>query len=320
MEKIVFFADGIKIQIKLGDITEEDVDAIVNAANNRLIMGGGVAGAIRKKGGSAIQDEALQKGPIEIGGAIVTGAGNLRCRWIIHAATMGTDGVTDAGFIRCATHNSLALALKQKISSIAFPALGCGVGGFPAETASEIMMEETCALFSRRGSIEDVRFVLFDHGTFDIFARTAERILTPLVRKTYRNPFPTVDIIIKTPGGIVLINRKNFPPGWALPGGFVDPDESVEDAAVREAKEETGLNITDLRQFRVYSSPGRDPRFHTIATVFTASAQGSPVPGDDAAQSCVFQPNKLPEKMAFDHLQIISDWLAATKEKSENRT
>jgi ADP-ribose pyrophosphatase YjhB (NUDIX family) len=100
----------------------------------------------------------------------------------------------------------------------------------------------------------------------------------------------------------------------------VDPDESAEDAAVREAKEETGLNITDLRQFRVYSSPGRDPRFHTIATVFTASAQGSPVPGDDAAQSCVFQPNKLPEKMAFDHLQIISDWLAATKEKSENGT
>ena len=124
-----------------------------------------------------------------------------------------------------------------------------------------------------------------------------------------RNPFPTVDIIIETPGGgIVLIKRKNPPEGWALPGGFVDYGESLEEAAVREAKEETGLDIELVRQFHTYSSPDRDPRFHTITTVYIARANGTPQAGADAKEARVFTRENLPEKIAFDHRQILMDY------------
>jgi 8-oxo-dGTP diphosphatase len=121
---------------------------------------------------------------------------------------------------------------------------------------------------------------------------------------------PTVDIIIETEGGIVLVERRNPPHGWALPGGFIDDGESAEAAAVREAAEETGLELTGLSQFHVYSDPARDPRFHTITTVFTARADGSPVAADDAADARVFDPGELPAEMAFDHRQIIADYVA----------
>ena len=130
--------------------------------------------------------------------------------------------------------------------------------------------------------------------------------------KTFRNPFPTVDIIIeiKTPDkkGIVLIKRKNPPFGWAIPGGFVDYGESLEEAAVREAEEETALQIKLIRQFHTYSDPARDPRHHTISTVFIASASGKPEGRDDAAEAAVFSGNEIPEDMAFDHKKIIEDY------------
>jgi ADP-ribose pyrophosphatase YjhB (NUDIX family) len=124
----------------------------------------------------------------------------------------------------------------------------------------------------------------------------------------YHNPVPTVDIIIELGGGIVLVSRKNPPFGWALPGGFVDYGESLEAAAVREAKEETGLGITLIRQFHSYSDPARDSRVHTITTVFIAEATGFPTAGDDAADVMVCGPGALPENMAFDHREIIEDY------------
>jgi ADP-ribose pyrophosphatase YjhB (NUDIX family) len=123
----------------------------------------------------------------------------------------------------------------------------------------------------------------------------------------YRNPVPTVDIIIGYEGGIVLVLRKNPPPGWALPGGFVDYGETVEAAAIREAREETGLDLADLRQFGVYSDPGRDPRQHTITTVFTAKGAGTMKAGDDAARVQVFGLEALPG-LAFDHARILGDY------------
>ncbi|MGD8353380.1 MAG: NUDIX hydrolase [Pseudomonadota bacterium] len=123
-----------------------------------------------------------------------------------------------------------------------------------------------------------------------------------------RNPFPTVDIIIEVEGGIVLIERKNPPHGWAIPGGFVDYGETVEDAAVREAKEETGLDVTLNRLLGVYSDPARDPRSHTISTVFVAAAAGKPVADDDAADAGVFNENTLPGNIAFDHREILADY------------
>jgi 8-oxo-dGTP diphosphatase len=128
---------------------------------------------------------------------------------------------------------------------------------------------------------------------------------------TYRSPLLTVDIIIEMPdGGIVLIERKNPPYGWALPGGFVDYGESLEVAALREALEETGLQLEGLRQFRAYSDPDRDPRHHTVTVVYAARARGQPAAADDAKNLGVFQPDRLPTPIAFDHAGIMADYLA----------
>ncbi len=126
--------------------------------------------------------------------------------------------------------------------------------------------------------------------------------------KNHKAPFPTVDVIIECGDGIVMVRRKNPPPGWALPGGFVDYGESLESAAVREAKEETGLDITLKRQFHTYSGPDRDPRHHTITTVYIAAANGIPRGGDDAAEARVFSREALPEPVAFDHKEILRDY------------
>lgn len=123
-----------------------------------------------------------------------------------------------------------------------------------------------------------------------------------------RNPVPTVDIIIETGGGVVLVRRKNPPQGWALPGGFVDYGESLEEAAVREAREETGLSVELIRQFHTYSDPGRDPRQHTITTVYVARAEGRLRAGDDARAAEVFTEETLPSEIAFDHRLILEDY------------
>jgi len=128
-----------------------------------------------------------------------------------------------------------------------------------------------------------------------------------LTISAYRNPAPTVDIIIAYGGGIVLIRRKNPPYGWALPGGFVDYGESVEQAAAREAKEETNLEVDRLTLLGVYSDPARDPRGHTISTVFTARGSGDLRGQDDAAAAAVFTLDNLPD-LVFDHARILADY------------
>ena len=127
---------------------------------------------------------------------------------------------------------------------------------------------------------------------------------------SHRNPIPTVDVVIECEGGIVLIKRKNPPHGWALPGGFVDYAESLETAAVREAKEETGLDIRLKRQLHTYSDPDRDPRHHSITTVYIAQANGKPRPGDDAGETVVFRQDNLPEPIVFDHGKILEDYFS----------
>lgn len=127
-----------------------------------------------------------------------------------------------------------------------------------------------------------------------------------------RNPLLTVDLLIELegePGSIVLVERRNPPLGWALPGGFVDYGETVEEAAKREAREETGLDVMDLAQFHTYSDPSRDSRGHMVSVVFTARARGIPKGGDDARVARGFLVDDLPVDMAFDHREIIGDYL-----------
>jgi 8-oxo-dGTP diphosphatase len=128
------------------------------------------------------------------------------------------------------------------------------------------------------------------------------------MRSLPETPLLTVDIIIEFQNGIVLIERKNPPPGWALPGGFVDVGESVETAAIREAKEETSLDVKLIEQFHVYSDPGRDPRFHTASVVFVAVGSGILKGADDARKAAVFTANDLPAAIAFDHGKIVKDY------------
>jgi ADP-ribose pyrophosphatase YjhB (NUDIX family) len=139
-------------------------------------------------------------------------------------------------------------------------------------------------------------------------------------RQRYRNPVPTVDIIIEVRDGrkrrgVVLVERRNPPPGWALPGGFVDYGETLEAAAVREAREETSLEVQLLGQFRAYSDPGRDPRLHTISMVFLARASGEPRAGDDARAVAVVDPRDRGLRLAFDHRRILDDYLESLKRR-----
>ncbi|TAL16820.1 NUDIX hydrolase [bacterium] len=129
----------------------------------------------------------------------------------------------------------------------------------------------------------------------------------PAPEKKYVNPLPAVDIVIFSGGGIVLVKRKNPPYGWALPGGFVESGETLEAAAAREAFEETGLKVTLKEQFHTYSDPERDPRRHTISTVFLAEAKGTPAGADDALEARVFPWSELPAPLCFDHGKILGD-------------
>ena len=305
------FIKDTEIKLIKADITELKVDAIVNAANNKLVMGGGVAGAIKKKGGDIIEEEVVKSGPINIGEAVQTSAGKLPARYVIHAATMGMDFKTDEHKVRLSCKSSLLLAEKLKLTSIAFPALGCGTGGFPLLAAAKIMAQEVLKhLRENQSSLKEVFFCLYDEQAYAVFKKGVLGYLEYVTQKLQGGPYTTVDAIIEINGGIVIIERSNPPFGWALPGGFVDYGESLEGAVIREAKEETGLDIKEVKQFHTYSDPERDPRFHTIGTVFTASAQGKAQAGDDAKGLRVVKLSET-EKMdfAFDHKRIIQDYI-----------
>ena len=305
-----------ELKILQADITALSVDAIVNAANNKLEMGGGVAGAIKKAGGKEIEEEALKKGPIEIGGAAATSAGRLKARYVIHAATMGLDHETDELKIRNSCASALKAADKLKVKSIAFPALGCGVGGFPLKAAAKIMAQQVWKHLREEGSsLKEIIFCMRDKEAYDVFEKNVKGYLEYMFKKQQAGPFVAVDAIIDIDGGIVIIERSNPPFGCALPGGFVDNYESLEDAVRREMKEETDLELSDLKQFHAYSKPGRDPRFHTIGIVFTARGKGVPKAGDDAAGLKVIKLKDIDKiDFAFDHKQIIRDYIEYRKD------
>jgi O-acetyl-ADP-ribose deacetylase (regulator of RNase III) len=166
-----------KIVLQQGDLTEMDVDAIVNAANNDLQLGGGVAGAIRRKGGDAIQQECDAIGSIPVGGAAITMGGRLRARYVIHAASMQLGGETTARALRSSTAHALRIAAERGLRSIAFPAVGTGIAGFPIPECARIMLREVAEHLKKPTSLEKIHFVLFDAQALAGF----ERVLGEMV-------------------------------------------------------------------------------------------------------------------------------------------
>jgi O-acetyl-ADP-ribose deacetylase (regulator of RNase III) len=165
-----------KIKIQQGDLTEMDTDAIVNAANNDLILGAGVAGAIRRKGGEEIQRECDAIGSIPVGYAAITKGGKLKARFVIHAASMQLGGKTNAESLRGSTAHSLKIANEHGLKTIAFPAVGTGIAGFPLKDCAEIMLRETADHLRGETTLETAYFVLFDEAAQGIFERAWRKI------------------------------------------------------------------------------------------------------------------------------------------------
>ncbi|MFB3922120.1 MAG: macro domain-containing protein [Terriglobia bacterium] len=161
-----------KIYFRKGDITEMAVDAIVNAANTDLVLGAGVAGAIRRKGGRTVEEDCERVGPVALGGAAVTTGGNLKALYVIHAAGMHLGGTASAESLRLATRNSLLRAEEKAIKSLAFPAIGTGVAGFPMEECARVMLTEVLEHLKSRSSLETIHFVLYDDAALQVFEHT----------------------------------------------------------------------------------------------------------------------------------------------------
>jgi ADP-ribose pyrophosphatase YjhB (NUDIX family) len=220
-------------------------------------------------------------------------------------------GVIDEHTVRRACADEIANAARQGKTSVRLPAFGSAPGGFPLIGCAKILAQEILrAGREGRGSLTEIIICLDRPETVTLFEKQIFGYLEHVMRDLAWGPYVTTDIIIAINGGIVIIERTNPPFGWALPGGFVDSGESLEAAAAREAREETGLDLTDLKQFHVYSDPSRDPRFHTVSTVFTARGIGTPLAGDDAKGLKVVPLAELPSlQYAFDHGQVIRDYL-----------
>ncbi len=165
-----------KILFVKGDITEMAVDAIVNAANNDLALGAGVAGAIRRKGGPRIEEECERIGPVALGEAVVTTAGNLKAFYVVHAASMRLGGKTTAESLRLSVKHAFERAEEKAFKSIAFPAIGTGIAGFPMDQCARIMLGQTLEHLKSRSSLERLYFVLYDDAALSVFEETYKKL------------------------------------------------------------------------------------------------------------------------------------------------
>ena len=210
---------------------------------------------------------------------------------------------------------TLARALDQAdqngVDSIAFGMLGCAQEGLSYQHSSKVMAQQVFKYIKEieEPVIKRIVFVVDNEVALKVFDKNIKGYLTYMSNKGLLGPYVTVDGIVEYQGGIVLIERSNPPLGFALPGGFVDYNESVEDAVVREIKEETNLEFRDIKLLKVSSDPDRDPRFHTVSIIFHGKGSGELCAGDDAAKAHVVAFKDIPAQMAFDHRQIICDYL-----------
>jgi O-acetyl-ADP-ribose deacetylase (regulator of RNase III) len=178
-EVSVYKVNQTRVEILLGDITQQDTEAIVNAANNQLILGSGVAGAIAKACGPSVQEECNRIGPIKVGEAAITTGGNLKAKWVIHQASMHLGGKTTEKSLRDSTKAVYRIIAEKGITSVSFPAVGTGIAGFPMDKCAEIMIDETINAASSQDTLKLVRFVLFDQKAFTTFKAVADKRLNP---------------------------------------------------------------------------------------------------------------------------------------------
>ncbi len=271
------------------------------------------SGAASGVNAAAIVEETGQALP---GGAVVMEETAVRGKLVrLTVSSAGAGDIPDEHSVRAACAAALSHADSLKLASIAIPALGCREGGLTPVASGKIIVQEAMRI-ARAGKtgLKTIWLCCADKKSFPAFKKAVTGYLKHFLDVLQWGPFVTVDAIIETPDGIVLVERSNPPFGYALPGGFVDYGESLEDAVRREAREETGLELEGLFQFHTYSDPRRDPRFHTVTTVFSARSNGKPRAGDDAAVIKVVRPQdveRLP--MAFDHGRVLRDYLAREK-------
>jgi 8-oxo-dGTP diphosphatase len=221
-------------------------------------------------------------------------------------------GPADEPAVRAAYRRALEEAERHAHREVSLRALGVAADGLSVTASGKIMAQE--AIRFARSDPAHVRRVAcapHDRAGFEPFRKAVEGYVRHFLEVLAWGPLVTVDAVIEVPDGIVLVERSNPPFGFALPGGFVDYGESLEEAVRREASEETGLELSDLAQFHTYSDPSRDPRFHTVSTVFTARSAGAPRAGDDAAAVHVVKADEVPGlAFAFDHGKVLADWLS----------
>ena len=303
---------SLEIEFINKDITGLEADAIVNPANTELTMGGGLAFAIKNKAGDRVEIEALKSAPIGLGDSIITTGAKLKVKAIIHSATMRMDFKTDQDIIRRAFKSALVLAGEQGFNSIAVPALGCGTGKFPIRDFAKIMVDEVLIQSQRESSLENIIFAFKEKLAYLDFKESFLSYYGYQSRKLSKIPVSTVDAIIPIDDkDIILIERENLPHGLALPGGFLEYGESLEECVKREVREEASLEVVGLDQFHTYSASDRDPRFHTVTTVFIVDVKGTPRANSDAKAIRRIALDKMPleDCFAFDHWKIVQDWL-----------
>jgi 8-oxo-dGTP diphosphatase len=218
-------------------------------------------------------------------------------------------GLPEESKLRSAYAAVLVEGVVRKLESVALAAVGVSQGVSPVIAAKILAQEAIRVARSGDESLKRIILCCAEEKAFRSFEKTIRGYVRHFLDALIWGPFVTVDAIIEVAGGLVLVERSNPPLGFALPGGFVDYGESLEEAVTREAREETGLVLKDLEQFHTYSDPRRDPRFHTITTVFSAKADGLPHAGDDAAAVRVVPVSGIGGlSFAFDHKAVLQDW------------
>lgn len=205
---------------------------------------------------------------------------------------------------------ALKKAQRKRLKAITFGPFEFRTDTLTPSACAKIMAQEAYKHIKLNATtLETIIIAVIDKKNVQLFRKVIFSYLDYIINKLSNGPFSTVDIIIEIGRGVVLIERSNPPFGWAIPGGFVDYGESIEHTAWREAKEETNLDIFDLKQFHTYSQPGRDPRFQTITTVFSAKANGIPRADSDAKNIGVFTLSQIRRmKLAFDHNIVLEDF------------